>query len=55
MLFLSQREAAEGQSKNMSEGKKRVAENESSAEIAEASFRADAHISVSAPPGPDGS
>lgn len=43
-----QREAAEGESKNVSEAKKRVAENESSANMAEASYRAEAHVSVSA-------
>lgn len=42
-----QREAAEGESKNISEAKKRVAENESSANMAEASYRAEAHVSVS--------
>lgn len=42
-----QREAAEGQSKNESESKKRVAENESSADTAEACYRAEAHVRVS--------
>lgn len=42
-----QREAAEGESKNVSEAKIRVAENESSANIAEAGYRADAHVNVS--------
>lgn len=42
-----QREAAEGESKNVSEAKKRVAENESSATMAEASYRAEAHVGVS--------
>lgn len=42
-----QREADEGRSKNTSEGKKRVAENESSARTAEAAYRADAHVNVS--------
>ena len=44
---VSQREAAEGESKNVSEAKKRVAENESSATMAEASYRAEAHVGVS--------
>ncbi|CAN0484628.1 unnamed protein product, partial [Ectocarpus sp. 8 AP-2014] len=35
---LVKREAAEGESKNMSEAKKRVAENESSANMAEATY-----------------
>lgn len=43
---LVKREAAEGESKNVSEAKKRVAENESSANMAEASYRAEAHVSV---------
>lgn len=46
--FVPQREAAEGESKNISEAKKRVAENESSANMAEASYRAEAHVGVSA-------
>lgn len=41
-----QREAAEGESKNVSEAKKRVAENESSATMAEANYRAEAHVGV---------
>eukprot|EP00904_Undaria_pinnatifida_P005772 jgi/Undpi1/2324/HiC_scaffold_13.g05707.m1 len=45
---LVKREAAEGQSRNISEGKQRVAENESAADIAEATFRAEAHVSVAA-------
>lgn len=45
--LVSQREAAEGESKNVSEAKKRVAENESSANMAEASYRAEAHVGVS--------
>ena len=48
MMFpFAQREAAEGESKNISEAKKRVAENESSANMAEASYRAEAHVGVS--------
>ena len=43
-----QREAAEGESKNVSEAKKRVAENESSANMAEAAYHAEAHVHVSA-------
>eukprot|EP00752_Nemacystus_decipiens_P013019 g11517.t1 len=43
---LVKREAAEGESKNVSEAKKRVAENESSATMAEASYRAEAHVGV---------
>lgn len=46
-ILLFQREAAEGESKNMSEAKKRVAENESSAKMAEATYRAEAHVGVS--------
>ena len=41
------REAAEGESKNTAEAKKRVAENESSANSAEAAYRAEAHVNVS--------
>ncbi|CAM9159546.1 unnamed protein product [Ectocarpus sp. 12 AP-2014] len=43
---LVKREAAEGESKNISEAKKRVAENESSANMAEATYRAEAHVGV---------
>lgn len=47
LFCFAQREAAEGRSKNESEAKKRVAENESSANMAEASYRAEAHVGVS--------
>ncbi|CAM9291103.1 unnamed protein product, partial [Hapterophycus canaliculatus] len=43
---LVKREAAEGESKNVSEAKKRVAENESSANMVEASYHAEAHVGV---------
>ena len=46
--MLTQREAAEGESRNTAEAKKRVAENETSANIAEAAFRAEDHVNVSA-------
>lgn len=45
---LVKREASEGQSKNESEAKKRVAENESSATISEAAYRTEAHVQVAA-------
>lgn len=43
----TQREAAEGESKNNSEAKKRVAEYESAARMAEATYKADAHVQAS--------
>ncbi|CAM9937524.1 unnamed protein product, partial [Choristocarpus tenellus] len=45
-LALVKREAAEGESKNNSEAQKRVAENQSLARIAEAEYRAEAHVQV---------
>lgn len=45
--FVAQRDAAEGQSKNESQAKQRVAENESAAASAEAACRAEAHVQAS--------
>ncbi|CAM9317725.1 unnamed protein product [Ascophyllum nodosum] len=45
-ISLVKREAAEGESRNTAEAKKRVAENETSANIAEAAFRAEDHVNV---------
>lgn len=46
MIGPAQREASEGQSKNESEAAQRVAEYQSAATMAEATFRADAHVQV---------
>lgn len=53
IMTCGQREASEGQSKNESEAKKRVAENESSATISEAAYRTEAHVQVGACMYPD--